>query len=123
MKDGLIKRGNVWAFVIDMGDQPCQRCPRCDKRHWVERAPLRRCPTCDGSLHAGKERRQQWHSGYRTRAEAKKARDDARVRMGKGTYVAPTQLTVEEYLLSWLESQAHQRKPGTVAAYHHKLKR
>ena len=123
MKDGLIKRGNVWAFVVDMGDQPCQRCAACRKRIWVERAPLRCCPTCGGALTTGKERRQRWHSGYPTRAAAKKARDEARVRLGTGIYVAPNQVTVEEYLLSWLETQARQRKAGTVAAYRHKIQR
>ena len=123
MKDGLIKRGNVWAFVVDMGDQPCQRCATCRKRYWVERAPLPRCPTCGGPLTSGRERRQRWHSGYPTRAAAKKARDDARVRLGKGICVAPNLVTVEEYLLSWLEAQARQRKAGTVAAYRHKIQR
>ena len=123
MKDGLIKRGNVWAFVVDMGDQPCQRCSACRKRYWVESAPIASCPTCGGRLSSGKERRQRWHSGYPTRAAAKKGRDEARVRLGKGIYVAPNQMTVEQYLLTWLETQARQRKAGTVAAYRHKIQR
>lgn len=121
MKDGLIKRGGTWSFVIDVGDQPAQRCNRCAKRRWVDGTPLAACPDCGGDLSSVRERRQRWHSGYPTRAAARAARDEARVRLARGTYVPPSTITVEEYLLGWLEGVARQRKAGTVAAYRHKL--
>lgn len=32
----------------------------------------------------------------------------------------PSATTVEEYLLAWVDAQAHHRSAGTVAAYRHK---
>jgi integrase len=123
MRDGLIKRGGAWAFVIDVGEQPAQRCLQCDKRRWVDGEALQACPECGGELRAVRERRQRWHSGYPTRAAAKAARDEARVRLARGAYVPPSTVTVEDFLLEWLEGLVHTRKAATVAAYRHKLSR
>lgn len=121
MKDGVIKRGGTWAFVVDVGEQPAQRCLDCNRLHWVERTPLAACPGCGGGMRLDRERRQRWQGGHPTRAAAKTARDEARVRLARGSYVPRSTATVEEYLLEWIEAQVHHRKAGTVAAYRHKL--
>jgi hypothetical protein len=54
MRDGLIKRGDSWYFVLDEPRDP-----------------------------ATGKRRQKWVKGGRTRDEAKAARDDARGRRGR----------------------------------------
>ncbi|MBN1460977.1 MAG: tyrosine-type recombinase/integrase [Armatimonadetes bacterium] len=87
MKDGLVKRGSTWSFVVRVRD------PKTGKM------------------------KDQWKGGYQTRKEAKAARDDARAAANKGTAVASTKITVREYLEAWLEAQAGQVRPTTLVSY------
>jgi rRNA maturation endonuclease Nob1 len=53
------------AIVVDLGQQPVQRCMSCGKAgvFWVEkdkRLPV--CPRCGGPPEERKQRRQQWHT-------------------------------------------------------------
>ena len=87
MKGGLVKRGDTWSYVVRVRD------------------PL-----------TGKKKA-RWVGGFATQREARAARDAARDAANKGTSVAPSRVTVREYLEEWLEGQATQRKPTTLASY------
>lgn len=87
VKDGLIKRGSRWAYVIRVPDPETGR----SKPKWV--------------------------GGFATEAEAKAARDEARVRARRGEYVDRSRVTVAEYLADWLDSHAVEVKPRTMASY------
>jgi integrase len=76
MRDGLIKRGGYWYFVLDEPRDP-----------------------------ATGRRRQKWVKGGRTREEAKAVRNDARARKDHRGWKAPSRLLVGEYLTgTWLPS-------------------
>jgi len=91
MKDGLIKRGSTWSYVVRVKD------PATGKT------------------------RPEWHGGYRTRELARQARDDARSASNKGTYVPRKDLTVAEWLDEWLEAHKVELKPSTVYSYRQKV--
>lgn len=46
----------------------------------------------------------KWHSGYRTRAAAKAARDEMRAAVRQGTYVERRRVTLNEWLTEWLDA-------------------
>jgi integrase len=52
-----------------------------------------------------------------TKKAAKDARDAARHNVNRGTYVAPAEVTVGEYLDRWVEAHAVSLKPSTAASY------
>ena len=89
MRDGLIKRGDFWYFVLDEPRDP-----------------------------ATGKRRQKWVRGGRTHKEAEQARDDARARKGHRGWKAPSRLLVGEYLTgTWLPSIRAKVTPGTFTSY------
>jgi integrase len=95
MRDGIVQRGRGWAFVLDLGPDP-----------------------------ATGRRRQSWRGGYRTRAEAKRARDDARAKLTAGTYRPPERVTLAGYLRDeWLPSCRTRVEPGTYASCERNLTR
>ena len=47
-------------------------------------------------------RRQKWHSGYRTKREAERARVDLLSKFDRGEYVEPSHQTLGEFLVEWL---------------------
>jgi len=55
-------------------------------------------------------RRQKWHSGYRTKREAERARVDLLSRFDRGEYIEPSQQTFGEFLEEWL-------RPSTFDSY------
>ena len=63
------------------------------------------------------KRRQKWHSGFRTKREAEKARIDLLSKFDRGEYVEPTQQTVAEYLTDWLTAIEHTVRPSTFDSY------
>jgi integrase len=65
--------------------------------------------------------RPTWVGGFRTRADAKRARDGARDGLHQQTYVPPARETLGTYLDAWVATQATLRRPGTVAMYTAKL--
>lgn len=87
MRDGVIQRGKTWSYVIR------------------ER---------DGQSGVT---RQRWVGGFPTRKAAKDARDAARHAVNRGTYVAPHNVTVGEYLDTWMEAHAVTLKPSTARSY------
>ena len=76
LRDGVIKRGGSWSYVIRVRD-----------------------PATGVS-------RPRWVGGFGTEEEAKAARDEARVRARRGGYVNRSTSTVAGYLTEWLEAHA-----------------
>ncbi|MBB6345498.1 integrase [Nonomuraea muscovyensis] len=87
LRDGIIKRGNTWYYVIRVKDPETG----LSKPKWV--------------------------GGYATEDEAKAARDEARVTARRGEYVDRNAITVGEYLDDWIEAHAMQIKPRTLKDY------
>jgi integrase len=87
MRDGIIQRGTTWSYVVR------ERDPQTGKT------------------------KPRWVGGFPTRAAARKARDEARHQVNRGTYVAPQNLTVGQYLDRWVEAHAVELKPSTAASY------
>lgn len=91
LRDGVIKRGQSWSYVI-------------------------RVPDPDTGI-----TRPRWVGGFKTEEAAKAARDEARVQARRGEYVNRTTLTVAEYLTEWLEAHSTTVKPKTFAGYQHDI--
>ncbi len=91
LRDGVIKRGGSWSYVI--------RVPE---------------PATGVS-------KPRWVGGFKTEEEAKAARDEARVRARRGEYVNRTTMTVAGYLSEWLDAHATTVKPKTFAGYRHDI--
>lgn len=67
--------------------------------------------------------RQRWVGGFPTRQAAKDARDAARHAIHRGTYVAPQDLIVGEWLDRWIEAHAITLKPSTAKSYRDNIDR
>lgn len=93
MRDGIVQRGNTWSYVVR------ERDPKTGKT------------------------RPRWVGGHKTRAEAKRKRDEARAAVHQGTYVAPQTLTVKTYLEQWITGHEVELKPSTAASYRAKINR
>ena len=62
-------------------------------------------------------RRQKWHSGYRTKREAERARIDLLSRFDRGEYVEPSQQTLGEFVEEWLRAIEPTIRPSTFESY------
>ena len=93
MRDGIIRRGATWSYVVR------ERDPQTGKS------------------------RPRWVGGFSTRKAAKDARDTARNAVNKGTYVAPQNLTVGEYLERWITAHSVELKPSTAKTYRDNITR
>lgn len=91
LRDGVIKRGGSWSYVIRVAD-----------------------PATGAS-------KPKWVGGFQTEEEAKAARDEARVRARRGEYVNRSASTVADYLAEWLEAHATTVKPKTFAGYRYDI--
>lgn len=92
MRDGLVKRGNTWSYIVRVTD------PATGKKS------------------------NKWVSGGWTRREdAKRARDKARNDVQRGTWVPQTDMTVGAYLDGWVKTQEGHLKPSTAASYRSKI--
>jgi len=87
MRDGIIQRGATWSYVVR------------------ERDPA-----------TGKTK-PRWVGGFPTRTAAKRARDDARAAVHRGTYVAPQDMTVAAWLQQWITAHEVELKPSTARTY------
>ncbi len=87
VKDGLVKRGSTWSYLVRVRD------PQTGKM------------------------KNQWKGGFATQAEARTARNDARSASDKGTAVAASRITVREYLQEWLTASETRVRPTTLASY------
>ena len=87
LRDGVIKRGNTWSYVVRVLD-----------------------PQTGLS-------RPRWVGGFATEDAAKSARDEARLKARRGAYVDRNVITVREYLVEWLTAHSLETKPKTLAGY------
>jgi integrase len=62
-------------------------------------------------------RRQKWHSGYRTKREAERARVDLLSKFDRGEYVEPTHQSLAEFLEEWLRAIEPTLRPSTFDSY------
>jgi integrase len=118
MRNGVVRRGRGWGFVLDMGAQPATRCDDCDRRTWIEddKRPSR-C-VCGGTLRETSERRQRWQHGFSTQEEAKRARAKAlTVYSETGFDPLPKSVTAAEFAARWLEHQSTRLRPRAQARY------
>lgn len=126
-KNGKRKHeGAPWLAVVELGEQPAQRCPTCvdprggHKLLWVQGRKLAECPRCGGPLDDVKARRQFTRTGIATKREAEALVEAQLGERKAGTYVEPTALTVAEFLTDrWLPDTENARKPSTHASYAH----
>lgn len=63
------------------------------------------------------KRRQKWHSGFRTRRDAERARIDLLSKFDRGEYVEPTHQNLGEFLIEWLRTVEPTLRPGTFDSY------
>src|SRR5499427_8884405 len=91
LRDGVIKRGGSWSYVIRVPD-----------------------PATGVS-------KPKWVGGFDTQEAAKAARDEARIRARRGEYVNRSTATVAAYLAEWVEAHASTVKPKTLAGYRHDI--
>jgi integrase len=91
LRDGVMKRGNTWSYVIRVKDP-----------------------------HTGISK-PKWVGGFATEEDAKSARDQGRVKARRGEYVSRSTLTVADYLAEWVEAHAATVKPKTLAGYRHDI--
>ena len=88
MKGSVIKRGESWSVVLDLGR--------------------------DGT---GKRLR-KWHSGYPTKKDAEAARIELLGSVARGSYVPPSKVTLGAFLIDeWLPAKRSTIKPTTLASY------
>ena len=117
MRGHIRRRGSPgsWSIVYELGVVPAQRCQACGRRYWLERRPLDACPKCGGKLEETRERRQKTESGYARRKDAETALNTILEKINCGTYVAPSKLTLGEYLRDvWLPSLQNGNLRGTT---------
>ncbi len=62
-------------------------------------------------------RRQKWHSGYRTKREAERARVDLLSKLDRGEYVEPSHQSLGEFLEEWLRAIEPTVRPSTFDSY------
>lgn len=88
MKGTVIKRGASWSVVVDLGRDETGRRVR------------------------------KWHSGYRSKREAERARVELLSRVHHGTYVEPSKVSIGTFLVDeWLPAKRSTVKETTLASY------
>ena len=88
MKGTVIRRGASWSVVIDLGRDETGRRVR------------------------------KWHSGYRTKKDAERARIELLSRLDQGTYVSPSKMSIGAFLVQeWLPAKRATIKETTFASY------
>jgi integrase len=93
MRGSVIKRGNGYSTVIDLGRDPI----------------------------TGK-RRQKWQSGYPTKKAAQAALSEAVNALNKGVYVEKTKQTIAEFAAEWLVAIEPTVRPATHYSYGRNLR-
>ncbi len=89
MRGTVIKRGSTWSVVVDVGRD-----------------------------HTTGKRVRKWHSGFKSRKEAERARTQLLSRLDEGTYVMPSKLGFGTFLENeWLPAKRSTVKTTTLASY------
>ena len=119
MRGHIRRRGKAsFEYIVDVGTAAAQRCEVCNKRCWLERRPKDSCPACGGKLRETEERRRAIKAGFHTRKEAQAAMAKVMVAVEERSYVAPSRLTVREYLTKeWLPAIRATVRPTTYRSY------
>jgi len=107
-----------WEYIADIGMAAAERCSECGRRFWIERRPRGVCPKCGGKLIETEERRRATRAGFATRKEAQVALSRLLVSVEEKSYIAPSKLTVREFLLKeWLPAIEATIRPSTYRSY------
>ncbi len=110
MRDGIIRRGEFYYYVVrERGRFPAkdrQGNPKLDEQGEQIYVNVR----------------QRWIKGKRTIKETKALRDAARDATHKGTYVAPQDLTVGEWLDRWIDAHEVELKRSSAEGYRQKIR-
>lgn len=126
MNGHVVKRSGFWRVVLEFGDQAALRCPTCRKRYWSEDGTARTCPAAHGGLVEVVARRQEMlPAKYTTKKAASTAlHDDLRERE-RGTWVAPVDLSLSDYLETrWLPALGSEElAESTIEAYRNHVER
>jgi integrase len=120
MRGHIRRRGNSggWEYVIDVGMAAAQRCQSCGKRFWIARKAKPSCPRCGGMLTETEERRRATKAGFATRKECEAAMCKVINAVSERSYVAPSRISVREFLLrEWLPAIKGTVRPTTYASY------
>lgn len=89
MRGTVIKRGNTWSVVVEVGRDATSG-----------------------------RRVRKWHSGFRSKKDAERARTELLSRLDDGTYVVPTKLAFGTFLREeWLPAKRSTVKATTLASY------
>ena len=100
------------------GPATVQRCPSCRKRYWPKDGRLRRCPKCHGPLEEGLERRQEFHSGFKTKREAELELAKVSGAIASGTHIEVSRLLVDDFLREkWLPAILPTIRQTTYLSY------
>jgi len=93
MRGSVVKKGTRWYVKIELDPDP-----------------------------ATGQRRQKWHSGYKTKREAERARIDLLSKFDRGEYVEQSHQTVADYFVDWLKATEHTVRPSTFDSYSRNVK-
>lgn len=120
-KDRAGRKTGRWEYVVDVGDQPAQRCGDCNQRAWVKKRPAVACVKCGGAMREpAPERRMKFVGGFSTQTAAAKAMRAALVKLDTGSDPFPEKITVTQFVnetwLPHIETQGRLRH-GTTRAY------
>ena len=123
MKGHVRKRGKGWAFVVDAGAHPAQRCDECGRRSWIERERPAEICACGGGLgEPTSERRQHWQSGFDTRKKAELELRSFLTRLDVGGDPFPEQVTLRAFSERWMEHMESRIRPRTAYSYRQLLR-
>jgi integrase len=120
MRGHIRRRGETgsWEYIVDVGRAAAQRCQSCGRRFWVERRARDLCPKCGGKLVETEERRRAIKGGFTTRKECQAALSKVLVSVSERSYIAPTRVTVKEYLQKeWLPAIKATIRASTYRSY------
>lgn len=88
MRGSVVKKGDRWYLKIELDVDP-----------------------------ATGRRRQKWHSGYKNKRDAERARVDLLSKLDRGEYVEPSHQTLGDFLTDWLVAIEHTARPSTFDSY------
>jgi integrase len=120
MTGNVQKRYGHWRVVLELGEQAALRCPTCRKRHWSDDDEVSTCPADHGEPVEIVARRQDMLPGkFGTKKLAEKALRDELQKRERGTWVAPVDLSIGDYLTKrWLPALGSEElAPSTLVAY------
>mgnify|MGYP000250479309 CR=1 FL=1 len=93
MRGSVVKKGDRWYVKIELDPEP-----------------------------GNGKRRQKWHSGYRTKRDAERARVDLLSKFDRGEYVEPSHQSLGEFLTEWLVAIEPTIRLSTFDSYSRNVK-